>query len=142
MCCTYFGQVRLNKCGQLSKPNVIVMYINLRSAGNINAYPPRGDIPADTLASRLEYSEDDYADRRVALFHALFDTLRYTLTAISAKRDTRAQTIESWSKRMCRIGLSHRRLFLTYLRANYNTVGLPLAESPVQYLTAHLLDSL
>lgn len=111
-------------CEQLAKRDVIVVYINLRLVDDYNSYPRRDAIPANILASNLECSLDEYSDRCVAFFHALFEILLSTLKRISAGKNDYRKVVEAWSKDMCDMESPARIKFFKEIQTRYDEVSL------------------
>lgn len=113
--------------GQLAKRDVIVMYLNVRPIGDTNSYPPRDNIPASILTT-LDDSAENYTDRCVAFFHALFDTMRSTLKDLSKLGAGRVEVVKTWSKIMCEVSSPSRTMFFAQLQTKFDAVSLFVAD--------------
>lgn len=104
---------------------VLGLYMNIRPAGDLNAYPPRDDIPAQILTDNLDCTEDDYADRCVAFFTSVFTVLSKQLKT-KFKFEARASSeelIPRWSQGMCSMGSRQRTGFYAQVKEEYDNVG-------------------
>ncbi|QRV82491.1 hypothetical protein RhiJN_10506 [Ceratobasidium sp. AG-Ba] len=104
---------------ELRQKNVIVLYMNIRGLTETNSYPPRDDIVADILTRGLDDSADNYSDRCVSFFIALFDTLRMF---IGRYQLASKNVVEAWSSDMCQLDNLQRARFFSELHRQYTSV--------------------
>ncbi|KAG9107111.1 hypothetical protein FRC07_008691, partial [Ceratobasidium sp. 392] len=105
---------------ELKEKGVVVIYLNIRNEQETNAYPPRDTIPADILTRQLGCSKEDYTDRCVAFFTAMFKALKARLEEYSRSRSSREDIISAWSLDTCKIGSKSRANFFERLRSEYD----------------------
>jgi hypothetical protein len=93
---------RLNQV-QLSKKDVIIIYMNLRGEKDKLGFPARAPIPSQIL-TEFPPTEEAYQTICYAFFIALFDTLEEDLSTGYATCPAKAGIMD-WVHQMC--GMSH-----------------------------------
>ena len=90
----------LNDQSQLSKKNVMVIYMNLRGEEDTLGFPLRDPIPSKILTSEFPATTEEYRITCHAFFIALFDTLDEHLYTPHATRKIK-ERVMSWVRQMC-----------------------------------------
>ncbi|QRV96429.1 hypothetical protein RhiJN_24447 [Ceratobasidium sp. AG-Ba] len=101
---------------ELRQKNVVVLYMSIQASTNTDSYPPRDDIVADILTKGLNDCADEYADRCVSFFIAVFRTLKRSLYRPRLNRD---KVIQAWSSEMCDLFSPQRYRFFHELNREY-----------------------
>ena len=118
---------------QLSKKDVIVIYMNLRGEKDKLGFPARDQIPSQIL-TEFPATEEAYQTICYAFFIALFDALEEDLFTNYATRSAKADIMD-WVHQMC--DMSHpprstaraiffRKVSERYTKVRVNCRSLPL----------------
>ncbi|KAF8606195.1 hypothetical protein BDV93DRAFT_604711 [Ceratobasidium sp. AG-I] len=103
---------------ELKTKGVMVLYMNIRDSDDDNSFPLRDEVPARILTKDLNYNQEDYSDRCMAFFTAIFNTVAYALHSYP-KPKSADQVIEHWNGQMCEMGSSARVTFFKKIKKNY-----------------------
>ncbi|KAB5590113.1 hypothetical protein CTheo_6455 [Ceratobasidium theobromae] len=105
---------------QLMKKDVLVLYINIRSPKQTNAYPCQDRVARMILTGNLKCPAQEYARRCTGFFTAIFIVLRAKLQLLESKGNKAPKALlAAWSEGMCAMGSEARRSFFEDVKEEF-----------------------